>query len=210
MSIEVAAHPPVADRAARLKAQTREVHERLDHAIMALDPFGNRDHYARFLRVQWAFHAEMAPVYADQRLSQMLPDLAERCRFALIEADLADLGIATPAVSPSRTEPARGAEALGWLYVAEGSNLGAAFLFKAAQKSLGLGESFGARHLAGHPEGRALHWRRFTAALDAADLAPEDEEAVIDGARKAFAFVRAQVEAEASTAGLAARSSAAL
>ncbi|MGE6740396.1 biliverdin-producing heme oxygenase [Allorhizobium pseudoryzae] len=208
MQNQAAAHPAT-DRAARLKAETREVHERLDHAIMALDPFGSRDNYGRFLNVQWAFHAMIAPLYADDDLARLLPDLGERCRFASIEADLADLGMAAPAtLSGSRPVAAHTAEALGWLYVAEGSNLGAAFLLKAAQKSLGLGEDFGARHLAGHPEGRALHWRQFTAALDAADLAPEDEEAVTVGARKAFAFVRAQVEAEASTAGLAARSSA--
>lgn len=198
-----AAVPPATDRAARLKAETREVHERLDQAIMDLDPFSSREHYARFLRVQWAFHARIAPLYADEHLARLLPDLAKRCRFALIEADLADLGMTAPQASAPGPGSIPPAEALGWLYVAEGSNLGAAFLLKAAQKSLSLSETFGARHLAGHSEGRALHWRQFTAALNAADLAPADEAAVIDGARKAFAFVRAQVDAEASATVLA-------
>jgi heme oxygenase len=203
MPMPAAVHPAT-DRAARLKAGTREVHERLDQAIMALDPFRSRDHYARFLRIQWAFHVRIAPLYADEGLARLVPDLAARCRLSLIEADLTDLGLAKPEAPGTITvEPA---EALGWLYVAEGSNIGAAFLLKAAQKLLDLGESFGARHLAGHPEGRALHWRQFTAALDAVDLAPTDEEAVVDGAKKAFAFVRVQVEMEASAAGLAATS----
>ncbi len=63
---------------------------------------------------------------------------------------------------------------MGWLYVVEGSNLGAAFLLKDAAK-LGLGEEFGARHLAGAPEGRGLHWRTFTAALDEIELTEEEE-----------------------------------
>jgi heme oxygenase len=84
-------------------------------------------------------------------------------------------------------------EALGWLYVAEGSNLGAAFLLKEAAK-LGLSESFGARHLADAPEGRGLHWRRFTAALDAVALSASEEARAIASANDAFARVRALVD----------------
>ena len=72
---------------------------------------------------------------------------------------------------------------MGWLYVVEGSNLGAAFLLKDAAK-LGLGEEFGARHLAGAPEGRGLHWRTFTAALDEIELTEEEERRVVSGAQK--------------------------
>src|SRR5690606_18526810 len=82
--------------------------------------------------------------------------------------------------------------ALGWLYVAEGSNLGAAFLIKEAAK-LGLSQDFGARHLAGAPEGRGLHWRTFTAALDAVPLSDEDEARVIAGAEAAFRRVHGLV-----------------
>lgn len=81
-----------------------------------------------------------------------------------------------------------------WLYVAEGSNLGAAFLFKAAA-ALGLDASFGARHLAGHPDGRAQHWREFTAALDALELDLEEDARVIAGAEAAFGRVQALVDA---------------
>ena len=80
-------------------------------------------------------------------------------------------------------------EDLGWLFVTEGSTLGAASLLKRA-KALGLSETHGARHLAGHPDGRGLHWRRFTTALDEIDLTPEGEQRTIDGANAAFRFVR--------------------
>ena len=75
--------------------------------------------------------------------------------------------------------------ALGWLYVAEGSNLGAAFLLKWAA-ALGLNETHGARHLAASPEGRARHWRSFTEALDGIELTQAEEGRVADGAREAF------------------------
>lgn len=184
-------------RSKRLKSSTSSAHTLLDNRIMAADPFGTNARYLNFLRVQHAFHQEIDALYGNARLANMLPDLAGRRRLDAIAQDLADiggtsdLGSAEPQfrVGEAHDIPA----ALGWLYVAEGSNLGAAFLLKAAQK-LGLSETFGARHLAGAPEGRGLHWRTFTAALDSVSLTAEDEERVVAGAIAAFTRVRELVE----------------
>ncbi|MDP1908319.1 MAG: biliverdin-producing heme oxygenase, partial [Hyphomicrobium sp.] len=81
----------------------------------------------------------------------------------------------------------------GWLYVAEGSNLGAAFLLKEAEK-LGLSDTSGARHLAGAPEGRGLHWRTFVAALDAVTLSAAEEQRAVAEAEAAFERVHALTE----------------
>lgn len=181
-------------RARRLKAATTAAHDALDQRIMAAQPFASREAYGRFLGVQQAFHGDLAPLYADPRLARFISDLAARQRLSAIGADLADLDLAAENAGPSRApDPADLPAALGWLYVAEGSNLGAAVLLKKAA-ALGLGEGFGARHLAGHPEGRAQHWRAFTAALDAVELSPEEEERVVAGGRAAFARVRDLVE----------------
>lgn len=183
-------------RAKRLKSATHATHERLDKRIMAADPFGGRARYGLFVKVQHAFHRDIDALYAEPALDKLLPDLAGRRRFPAVTQDLADLGL-----SPELQEaaPAFGAAAdlptaLGWLYVAEGSNLGAAFLIKEALK-LGLSETFGARHLAGAPEGRGLHWRTFTAALDAVPLSEVEEARVVAGAEAAFARVLGLVEA---------------
>jgi heme oxygenase len=183
----------VSDRAARLKEITHETHDRLDRSIMAHRPFESQARYGVFLKVQHQFHREINALYANATLDKLVPDLAGRRRFGLIEQDLADLGIAAPS---SETAPAFADSAdvnvpaaLGWLYVAEGSNLGAAFLLKAAQ-GLGLSETFGARHLAAAPEGRGLHWRTFCAALNGVRLSAPEEERVNAGAQTAFARVQ--------------------
>lgn len=185
---------PVVSRARALKSRTHAAHDRLDKAIMAGDPFADRDRYGLFLTVQQPFHRDIDALYDDPRLAALLPGLGERRRLGQIEQDLIDMGLPIPAPSapPRFGAGADLATALGWLYVAEGSNLGAAFLFKLALK-LGLSETFGARHLAGHPDGRANHWRQFTAALDAVDLSPAQEAAVVAGAEAAFDRVRGLV-----------------
>jgi heme oxygenase len=85
-------------------------------------------------------------------------------------------------------------QALGWVYVAEGSNLGAAFLLKEAAK-LGLSEEFGARHLSGHPAGRGLHWRNFVAAFNALPMSDDEEMQAAEGAKAAFRRVHGLVDA---------------
>lgn len=183
-------------RSQRLKAATHEAHDRLDKRIMAAQPFASRENYARFLQVQYLFHVDMEARYRNPVLAGVVPGLAARRRLAQIETDLADLGKPLPAAVAPALPDAHGdtlASGLGWLYVAEGSNLGAAILFKLAAK-LGLDENFGARHLAGHPDGRARHWREFTAALDRTSLDPAHEQALVEAARQAFDRVRGHVE----------------
>lgn len=180
----------------RLKAATNDTHDRLDKRIMAARPFAEVANYLRFLAVQYAFHRDLEPLYSDPVLAGLLPDLAARNRLGKIAADLGDLGDALPPVD--RESPFAGGVSdlptvLGWLYVAEGSNLGAAFLYKAAA-ALGLNGENGARHLAGHPDGRAQHWREFVAALDGLTLTDAEEARVIEGARAAFIRVHGLVD----------------
>jgi heme oxygenase (biliverdin-IX-beta and delta-forming) len=183
-------------RAKRLREATHEMHERLDKSIMMHKAFESLARYGLFVQVQHQFHREIDALYSNQVLDKLLPDLSGRRRFDLIERDLADLRVTVPSLDAlpafaSSTE-ADVPTALGWLYVAEGSNLGAAFLLKEVRK-LGLSETFGARHLAGAPEGRGLHWKTFTVALDGASLTDPEEERVIAGARTAFARVQRSV-----------------
>ena len=183
-------------RSARLKADTSATHDVLDKRIMAAAPFDNRQNYVRFLQAQYAFLRDVDALYDHAGLAALLPDLQQRRRYASIAADLRDLDTPLPAGSPT---PPFGvqldlATALGWLYVSEGSKLGAAVLYKLAGK-IGLDEHFGARHLAGHPDGRARHWRDFTAVLDSAPLDLEGEARLIDGARAAFMRMHGHVEA---------------
>lgn len=186
----------ILSRAKRLKSVTGDTHDRLDRRIMAAQPFASVANYGRFLAVQHAFHGDLATLYADPRLADFISDLEARDRLASIVADLTDLGLPVPVAPPCPApapDPADLPAALGWLYVAEGSNLGAAFLFKAAA-ALGLDGGFGARHLAGHPDGRAQHWRAFTAALDGIALSEGEEQCVVAGSKAAFARVHALVE----------------
>ena len=187
MNAPVLDHPLT--RAERLKQETHALHERLDTGIAGREPFADRSRYAAFVEVQYRFYAAIEPLYRDPALGALIPGLAARSRLAAARLDLADLGRPVPEVEPL---PIGGREGLGWLYVSEGSTLGAAFLLKAVE-AIGLGEAHGARHLAASPEGRGRHWREFKDALNAVPLTPVEDDLVVGGARAAFTHVQGLV-----------------
>lgn len=201
----------------RLKAATRCAHESLDQRLMAFQPFSSRERYAAFLQVQYRFHRDVAPLFEAPMLERQLPGLRDRQRLAAVIADLGDIGQAVPigyepavlststsasmptsrapqAVAAAATPPLDLPTVLGWLYVEQGSHLGAAFLLKAAA-GLGLDATRGAQHLAPLPGGRAMSWKAFVDQLDGVPLAPDEIERAEVAARAAFARVREHVEA---------------
>lgn len=173
--------------AMRLKLQTADEHERM-HALMAkADVFSSVEKYALFTLSQYYFQLEIEHLFQQDQVALHITDLDIRGRSAQALLDLQDLGIhpqGQTLESLNVTFPA----ALGWIYVSEGSTLGAAFLFKQAQQRLGLSAENGARNLAAYPEGRAKVWKRFVQALDQAELSPSQKDEVIQGALDAFKY----------------------
>lgn len=170
---------------ARLKRDTNDQHELMHRLMEQGQPFASRTQYARFVCAQYVFQRDVEYLFADPSLQAAVADLAVRGRQAAALADLADLGVAMPPPALASLD-VRMPAALGWLYVSEGSTLGAAFLFKEARERLGLSAEFGARNLAAYPEGRALVWRRFVASLDSDALDAAAQQQVIDGAHAAY------------------------
>lgn len=172
-----------------LKENSRATHDSVDNLVMSVKPFDNRENYIKFLQLQSVFHKVVDDIYKNPELNEKIPDLAELARYDTVLVDLQDLG-AAPKVWQTEIPKPTGAEALGWLYCAEGSNVGAAFLYKDAQNNLGFNADFAARHLAPHADGRGRHWREFVAHLNNLNVPPEDQEKALQGALDAFAFYK--------------------
>lgn len=172
-------------RSQRLNQVTHAPHSELDALVKSHTPFDSRESFARFVVAQYLFQSELKALYNDPKLIALFPDLAARCRAEQARLDLADLDTEVPAPVPGALHNPSLGQALGWIFVSEGSKLGAAFLIKRAV-ALELSEHFGARHL-GEPEGgRAEGWKQFTRILDSLALSPEEDAAAERGAVEAF------------------------
>lgn len=182
---------------AALRFASHASHGVLDKRIMAAKPFSCRARYAEFLLVQYRFHRDVAALFSNQELNRLLPGLSGRQRLSAVTQDLNDLEQSLPQnlEAPAFVEGAGVdlATALGWLYVEEGSNLGAAFLLKAVA-ALELHVGFGARHLAPHEQGRALSWKEFSAQLDAVLLDEKARARAAEAAQAAFHKVHDYVQ----------------
>jgi heme oxygenase len=172
-------------RSQRLNQITHEPHTKLDALVKAHAPFETQANFARFVVAQYLFQSELVSLYNDAQLIAIVADLPTRCRAEAAKADLADLDTEVPApVAGAVSNPSK-AEALGWLFVSEGSKLGAAFLIKRAV-GLGLSETFGARHLGEPTGGRAEGWKSFVKTLDSLAFSAQEEAEIEQAAVDAF------------------------
>ena len=172
-------------RSQRLNQITNEPHTKLDALVKAHSPFETQANFARFVVAQYLFQSELVSLYNDAELTAIVPDLPARCRADAAKADLADLDTDVPAPVAGALKSPTKAQALGWIFVSEGSKLGAAFLIKRAV-GLGLSETFGARHLGEPAGGRAEGWKRFIKTLDGLEFSAQEEAEVEKGAVDAF------------------------
>jgi len=186
-------HPPGA-RAA-LRASTREVHERL-HAAPAFAAIArgelDRRAYADLLGRLLAFHRAVAPLMACARATiGCSNDNGQAARLARLESDLDHVGrtagprVATPAWADD--------EAVGALYVVEGSTLGGKLIHRQLDVLFAPGER--GRSFFGGTSDDGRHWRALCRRLDTHGSCEARLGAMIAGAASAFALFETCLEA---------------
>lgn len=171
-----------------LKAHSRTTHDAVDNLVMSMKPFESLDNYKKFLQAQHEFHKAVLPIYQDEKLASQFDGLDKLPRFDRVLQDMADLGVAPfdgAEVAPTFTPD----EAIGWLYCVEGSNVGAAILYKEAGK-IELNDEHGARHLSAHEDGRMPHWRATKAKIDGLKLSDDARASALKGSDDAFAYFK--------------------
>lgn len=167
-----------------LRAATRDLHDgleaRLDVFARVADPARRREMVGRFLAFYRPAEAALARVLGEE------PDLefAARRKTPALERDVAALKAAPPADAPL-APPSGRCEALGFLYVLEGSTLGGRVIDK--QLRLRGLSAEGLSFFQGYGEATSARWKAFCAVLERAD----DKAAAARGARSAFAQMEA-------------------
>jgi heme oxygenase len=156
-----------------LRRHTAAAHERLHRlpafAALQAGTIGH-DAYAALLRRLFSFHRAVEDgLQAAPPLHSFGIDLAARRRSPLLLRDLAFLAApVAPLPSPPALPPLRtAAQALGCLYVTEGSTLGGRELARRLDHLLPPGGAEGRRFLLGHGPNHGILWRELCAALEA-------------------------------------------
>ena len=182
----------------RLREGTRVEHALIERTMNLMDDSLT---FAGYREQLMQFRGFYKPV--EDRLRVLSPaigpdfDLAAREKCALIDADLAQLGVASPEFVPQCMRLPRltdASEALGCLYVLEGATLGGRVICRHVRRVLHLTPSIGCRFFHGYGEHTGEMWRSFGLALTAYARNIERQDQVFAAAIATFQALRGWFE----------------
>ncbi|MCJ8521263.1 heme oxygenase [Pseudorhizobium tarimense] len=152
-----------------VRDRTSSSHAKVEATVGSFDSLEN---YRRYLRGSYIFRASLDARMNGLHWPEQFGLWAASDRLTdLMRQDMDDLGVTPPPINLAQPEPLLASDfesLLGTLYVVEGSSLGARVLFRRAQ-TLGLSDTFGARHLAA--QARSVErWKRLLELLESAPV----------------------------------------
>lgn len=195
----------------QLSQATRPAHARLEalpFAAALADGSLALEGYLGYLRVLTVIHAALEHALSscdDARVKALWDE--RRRRLPALQSDLAALAPRAAGEVPAASSVARRASdavlersltepvsLLGYLYVLEGSRLGATVLGPQAERAFGIEPGSGVAYLSQEPSQTRADWERFCDRLDALELTAEERVALEAAAFEAYAGIEAAMQ----------------
>ncbi|TFY98348.1 biliverdin-producing heme oxygenase [Ramlibacter humi] len=170
---------------AALRAGTAAQHDRIEALLGLGGPFGHA-HYGRVLQGFFTFLAGWEKLVAAA-LPQRLLGWAGGQRSGRVADDLHMLGLEAPTAGAQLPAIHGPAQALGSLYVLEGSALGGQVISRHLRDQLGIEPHSGGAYFHGEGAATGARWRDFRATVEA-ELAGDDRALAqaVDAAARTF------------------------
>jgi heme oxygenase (biliverdin-IX-beta and delta-forming) len=173
-----------------LRRITAPQHQALESAFDGRDSLGSKPAYERLLMRFFGIHSALeAQLDTVQGLPAALPDFAERRKSSALTADLAAFGVSTDgaAICTDLPEMKTIAQALGCLYVLEGSTLGGQFMAREVRERLNLGPQIGSEFFSSYGSRVGSMWKTFGQHLELfASANPTCREEILTTAQATF------------------------
>jgi heme oxygenase len=177
----------------RLRRKTRLAHEQIERAVNLEERLSSRERYTDLVGRFYGFHGVWEP--------QAAAIIADPCFFegrrklVLLGRDLKALGMDDEQIAslPLCTDPGpmpTRAEALGSMYVVEGSTLGGTLISRQVETCLGLTATTGCAYFRSYGSEVGRMWQSFRAYLNGA-LMPHEHGAAVASANGTFACLQA-------------------
>jgi heme oxygenase len=189
------------DILAELRSSTAERHAAIESVVPLMGDDVAWVDYESYLR---SFLGFLEPL--EQRLQQVpglkaaLPDLEQRFKTPLLQADLEGIPVTRCARLPKLDSLA---SAMGVLYVLEGSTLGGQVLLRHLTEQFGAG--FPHAFLASYGSNTGAMWKAFGGYVRAAVVTPHDRALAIAAANETFALLHQWLEVNSSERSLVAK-----
>ncbi|RVT98396.1 heme oxygenase [Mucilaginibacter limnophilus] len=182
---------------ATIKQHTQEAHAGLEKIVVQkLKNIRDDADYAALLQYFYAYFAALEDAIAPYITGEVLVDYVKRRKSGRLLADIEELG-ADLNKHPDVTVPEinNAKQAMGALYVMEGSVLGGTIIVQMLAKA---GITKGISFFSGYGADNGVMWKQFTTALNQVAITPDEEQEVIDSATATFVNFKQVFVAEAT------------
>ncbi|RYF26482.1 MAG: heme oxygenase [Flavobacteriales bacterium] len=170
----------------KIKDATKEAHQHLEkQVILKLKAIRSNADYADVLKHFYAYFNAVEKAIEPYITTSVLPDYAERRNSSYIKADIEELGGSINELPEAKAPEINNLQqALGALYVMEGSIMGGSIIVQMLAK---YGVEKGVSFFSGYGAQTGEMWAKFTAALNSNAQDEIQENEAIDAANQTFA-----------------------
>lgn len=172
----------------KLKEKTKTAHIELEKVLaQKIKSIRNIEDYLEILAYFYRFFNPLEKAIFSQ-LKGTLPDVAQRRKTEWILEDLDYFRPSRPAISPYLNTPDinNNIQAIGALYVIEGSTLGGEVICRMVSQRLGVYPEPGFKFFSGYGEDTAQMWEDFKNFINSKSWTPEEEDEIINTAGYTF------------------------
>lgn len=168
-----------------IKEATKTAHLELEKKVInKLKAVSDNASYAELLRYFYTYFSQLQKTIAPFISTGILPDYHERRDSSYLKNDILALGKEPGEITPVRLPEINNTlQALGALYVMEGSIMGGSIIVKMLEKS---GISTGFSFFSGYGAETGMRWSTFTAVLNQAATNEKEQTQVIQAALDTF------------------------
>ncbi|WP_443939653.1 biliverdin-producing heme oxygenase [Pedobacter sp. MW01-1-1] len=170
---------------ASIKEATKTEHQHLEKKVVQkLKSIRSNSDYATLLKCFYAYFNHIEETIKPFILKEVLPDYDERRNASYIKSDILALGADMSDLPATRVPQITNTiEALGALYVLEGSIMGGSIIVKMLEK---VGITAGVSFFSGYGEATGMMWGNFIAVLNKYATNPQAEADAIRAANETF------------------------
>ncbi|EOR94289.1 bacteriophytochrome heme oxygenase BphO [Arcticibacter svalbardensis MN12-7] len=172
-----------------IKINTKNSHQSLENKlILPMKSIHNQESLARLLVIFYSFFGGLEVNINKHIDTAFLPDYADRRKTAALENDLILLKTALPSLASNDDLPEinNHLQALGALYVIEGSTLGGKFISKMVRQQIDLPHVIGLTFFDGYGSDTDTMWQLFKQFMDQ-PMTADEKDMVIQSANDTFA-----------------------
>jgi heme oxygenase len=172
----------------KIKLNTKNTHQSLEKKLITrMRPIKDKKDYGEFIGLFYSYFGALELEINKYLELSFLPDYPQRRKSSALAADLSALGMPLPTLAFKNDLPeiSNHYQALGALYVIEGSTLGGRIICDMLHRQMGLQDSTGMSFFNGYGELTGDMWQIFRCSMDS-DEYREKHEVIISAADHTF------------------------